>query len=311
MNNINTTDKHPAIFIMGPTASGKTALAMYLYCLFPVELISVDSAIIYRGMDIGTAKPTTDELTKIPLRLINICDPKESYSAATFRSDALRAMAEITLKGKIPLLVGGTMLYFKVLLEGISLLPTANLQIRSQINTWIHKYGSNILHSKLKNIDPEAASKIHQNDIQRLNRALEVFLISGKTFTELTKHSDKTLPYNVHQFAITTEKRQQLYERITLRFNKMITSGFENEVRLLFERNDLHINLPSMRCIGYRQMWSYIEGKIDHNEMVYRAICATRQLAKRQMTWLRNWNDIQWIDSDRTTQILKKIEQIC
>ena len=300
----------PAIFIMGPTASGKTALAMSLRQRFPVELISVDSALIYRGMDIGTAKPTAEELAQAPHRLIDIRDPAESYSAADFRADALREMAAITAEGKIPLLVGGTMLYFKALLEGLSPLPPADPDVRAQIEKQAQELGWEALHRQLQQVDPVSAARIHPNDPQRLSRALEVFLISGKTLTELTKISGETLPYNVQQFAIAPATREQLHQRIALRFEQMMAAGFEAEARALFERGDLHTDLPSVRCVGYRQMWSYLEGEIDYDEMVYRGICATRQLAKRQMTWLRGWESVHWLDSDEPLQALESVAQV-
>ncbi|ANC39694.1 tRNA (adenosine(37)-N6)-dimethylallyltransferase MiaA [Hafnia alvei] len=300
----------PAIFIMGPTASGKTALAMSLRQRFPVELISVDSALIYRGMDIGTAKPTAEELAQAPHRLIDIRDPAESYSAADFRADALREMAAITAEGKIPLLVGGTMLYFKALLEGLSPLPAADPKVRAQIEKQAQELGWEALHRQLQQVDPVSAARIHPNDPQRLSRALEVFLISGKTLTELTKISGETLPYNVQQFAIAPATREQLHQRIALRFEQMMAAGFEAEARALFERGDLHTDLPSVRCVGYRQMWSYLAGEIDYDEMVYRGICATRQLAKRQMTWLRGWESVHWLDSDEPLQALESVAQV-
>ena len=300
----------PAIFIMGPTASGKTALAMSLRQRFPVELISVDSALIYRGMDIGTAKPTAEELAQAPHRLIDIRDPAESYSAADFRADALREMAAITAEGKIPLLVGGTMLYFKALLEGLSPLPPADPDVRAQIEKQAQELGWEALHRQLQQVDPVSAARIHPNDPQRLSRALEVFLISGKTLTELTKISGETLPYNVQQFAIAPATREQLHQRIALRFEQMMAAGFEAEAKALFERGDLHTDLPSVRCVGYRQMWSYLEGEIGYDEMVYRGICATRQLAKRQMTWLRGWESVHWLDSDEPLQALESVAQV-
>lgn len=300
----------PAIFIMGPTASGKTALAMSLRQRFPVELISVDSALIYRGMDIGTAKPTAEELAQAPHRLIDIRDPAESYSAADFRADALREMAAITAEGKIPLLVGGTMLYFKALLEGLSPLPAADPEVRAQIEKQAQELGWETLHRQLQQVDPVSAARIHPNDPQRLSRALEVFLISGKTLTELTKISGETLPYNVQQFAIAPATREQLHQRIALRFEQMMAAGFEAEARALFERGDLHTDLPSVRCVGYRQMWSYLEGEIGYDEMVYRGICATRQLAKRQMTWLRGWESVHWLDSDEPLQALESVAHV-
>ncbi len=283
---------------MGPTASGKTALAISLRQQLPVELISVDSALIYRGMDIGTAKPSAEELALAPHRLLDIRDPAEAYSAAEFRRDALAEMAEITQKGKIPLLVGGTMLYFKALLEGLSPLPSADPEVRQRIEQMAAEKGWEALHRQLCEIDPVASSRIHPNDPQRLSRALEVFFISGKTLTELTKTPGEALPYDVYQFAIAPANRELIHQRIALRYDQMLASGFEAEARELFARGDLHTDMPSIRCVGYRQMWSYLSGEIDYDEMVYRGICATRQLAKRQMTWLRGWPNVHWLDSD-------------
>lgn len=297
MNDIENLDQPPAIFIMGPTASGKTALSIALRQRLPVELVSVDSALIYRGMDIGTAKPSAEEQALAPHRLIDIRDPAESYSAADFRKDALKEMADITAAGRIPLLVGGTMLYFKALLDGLSPLPSADPQVRQRIEQQAAELGWEALHQQLAEIDPVAAARIHPNDPQRLSRALEVFFISGKTLTELTKISGETLPYQVHQFAIAPVSRELLHQRIELRFHQMLDAGFETEARALFDRGDLHTDMPAIRCVGYRQMWSYLSGEIDYDEMVYRGICATRQLAKRQMTWLRGWGSVQWLES--------------
>lgn len=307
------SEKHsapPAIFIMGPTASGKTALAMSLIKHLPVELISVDSALIYRGMDIGTAKPTVQELAEAPHRLIDILDPTQAYSAADFRADALREMAEITSRNKIPLLVGGTMLYFKALLEGLSPLPQADATVRERIEKQAAEQGWSALHDQLREIDPVAANRIHPNDPQRLSRALEVFYISGKTLTELTKISGETLPYRVHQFAIAPTRREVIHQRIEERFSQMLSNGFEDEVRTLLARGDLHTDLPSIRCVGYRQMWSYLSGEFDYDEMVYRGVCATRQLAKRQMTWLRGWEEVEWLDSEKPDEALSRVIQV-
>ncbi|WP_344965591.1 tRNA (adenosine(37)-N6)-dimethylallyltransferase MiaA [Oceanisphaera sediminis] len=287
-----------AIFLMGPTASGKTSLAMELCRELPCELISVDSALVYRGMDIGTAKPTADELAVTPHRLIDLLDPKEAYSAADFRRDALAAMAEISAAGRIPLLVGGTMLYFKALLEGLSPLPGADAAVRAQIESEARQHGWSQLHEQLADIDPVAAARIHPNDPQRLSRALEVFRISGKTLTELTQSKGDPLPYKVLQFAIAPSERAELHRRIAERFRLMLSQGFEQEVRTLYERGDLHPDLPSIRCVGYRQMWDYLNGVVGYDEMVERGIAATRQLAKRQLTWLRGWPDLQWLGTD-------------
>ena len=273
MSDVTEASLPKAIFLMGPTASGKTALAIALRKVLPVELISVDSALIYRGMDIGTAKPDAAEL-----------------SAA--------------------LLVGGTMLYFKALLEGLSPLPSADPEVRARIEQQAAEQGWNALHQQLQEIDPVAAARIHPNDPQRLSRALEVFFISGKTLTELTQTSGDALPYKVHQFAIAPASRELLHQRIEQRFHQMLASGFEAEVRALFARGDLHTDMPSIRCVGYRQMWSYLNGEIPYDEMVYRGVCATRQLAKRQVTWLRGWEGIHWLDSEQPEQALNKVLQV-
>ena len=297
-----------AIFLMGPTASGKTDLAIQLRQKLPVEVISVDSALIYRGMDIGTAKPSKAELALAPHRLIDICDPAESYSAANFRTDALREMQEISAQGKIPLLVGGTMLYYKALLEGLSPLPSADEKVRSEIEAKAALIGWGGLHQELSKIDPISAQRINPNDSQRINRALEVFYLTGKTLTELTAQKGEALPYDILQFAIAPEQREVLHLRIDQRFHKMIELGFQQEVEKLYRRPDLNENLPSIRCVGYRQMWEYLRGDYDHDEMVFRGICATRQLAKRQITWLRGWTSpIQWLDSLQPAQALEKV----
>ena len=302
--------KPAALFLMGPTASGKTALAIELRQHLPVEIISVDSALVYKGMDIGTAKPDAAELALAPHRLIDILDPSVAYSAADFRRDALAAMHEITAQGKIPLRVGGTMMYFKALLEGLSPLPSADPEIRAQIETRAAQEGWQVLHDELSRIDPVAGARIHPNDPQRLSRALEVYYISGKTMTELTETAGENLPFNAYQFAIAPADRKILHQRIEMRFQMMLKAGFEDEVRALYQRGDLHPDLPSIRCVGYRQMWSYLAGEISYDDMVYRGICATRQLAKRQMTWLRGWEGVQWLDSEQPEQSLKAVMQV-
>ena len=299
-----------AIFLMGPTASGKTDLAIQLRQHLPVEVISVDSALIYKGMDIGTAKPGKEELALAPHRLIDILDPAESYSAMNFREDALREMAEISAQGKIPLLVGGTMLYYKALIDGLSPLPNADEKVRSEIEAKAELVGWAELHKALEKIDPVSAARINPNDSQRINRALEVFYLTGNSLTELTEQKGESLPYNVLQFAIAPEDRAILHERIELRFHKMMELGFKAEVEKLFARSDLHLDLPSIRCVGYRQMWEHLQGQYDLDEAVYRGICATRQLAKRQITWLRGWKTpITRLDSLKNEQNLKKITQ--
>ena len=287
-----------AIFLMGPTASGKSALAMELVQRLPCDIISVDSALVYRGMDIGTAKPTAAELAVAPHRLIDLLDPTQAYSAADFCRDALREMAAISAAGRIPLLVGGTMLYYKALLEGLSPLPEADPQIRSQIEAEAQDVGWAALHQQLLQLDPVAGARIHPNDPQRLSRALEVFRITGKTLTELTQQQGSELPYRTLQYAIAPSDRAVLRQRIAERFDAMLAQGFEAEVRQLFERGDLTPDLPSIRCVGYRQMWDYLAGVIDYEEMRYRGTVATNQLAKRQLTWLRGWSHpLTWLET--------------
>lgn len=303
-------DKPLAIFLMGPTASGKTALAVELVQRFPMEIISVDSALIYKGMDIGTAKPDADLLAKAPHRLISFLDPAESYSAADFRTDALREMAAITAAGKIPLLVGGTMLYFKVLREGIADLPSADEAVRTQLLAEAAQKGWPALHAELQQIDPVAAARIHPNDPQRLQRALEVYRSTGQTLTHWQQRqkagsSDDSwggnadsFPYRVINIAVCPPDRKQLHQRIAIRFRAMLQQGFHEEVKALYERGDLHPDLPSMRAVGYRQMWDCLAGKTGYAEMEERGIAATRQLAKRQITWLRSWKELHWFDPD-------------
>ena len=227
--------------------------------------------------------------------MINIKDATESYSAAEFCRDALQEIAEIRAKNRIPLLVGGTMMYFKSLIDGISPLPAANAEIRADINAEAELHGWEYMHQQLAKIDPQSANRIHQNDPQRLTRALEVYRISGHTLSQLTEIKGDRVEGDVLQFAIAPKERTSLHERIALRFEQMIAQDFEQEVVQLKERSDLHGDLPSIRCVGYRQMWQYLEGDFDHDEMIFRGVCATRQLAKRQLTWLRNWPNIRWL----------------
>jgi tRNA dimethylallyltransferase len=288
----------PVICLMGPTASGKTALAIELVEHLQAEIISVDSALIYRGMDIGTAKPSAAELALAPHRLIDILDPTEAYSAADFRRDALVHIEDIRNKGKVPLLVGGTMLYYKALLDGISPLPEASPEIRAQLERRALDVGWATLHEELAKVDPVSAERIHPNDPQRINRALEVFMVSGRSLTDWTTDKGDPFPFPVKQFAIAPTDRAVLHERIEFRFMQMLQQGFEEEVLKLRHRGDLHPNLPSMRCVGYRQMWDYLDGLVSYQEMVYRGVAATRQLAKRQLTWLRSWQELNWLKSE-------------
>jgi tRNA dimethylallyltransferase len=298
----------PAIFLMGPTAAGKTDLALELARVLPCELISVDSALIYRGMDIGTAKPDKAVLAEFPHRLVDIRDPAESYSAAEFRADALAAMAEITGRGRIPLLVGGTMLYYKALLEGLADMPAADPQVRAELEARAQVEGWQALHDELRAVDPESAARIHPNDPQRLVRALEVYRVSGQSMTAHRQRqaAENTagrtsvggqFPYTVAQLAIAPAQRQLLHERIARRFRLMLEQGLVEEVEGLRQRSDLHVGLPSIRAVGYRQVWDYLEGNLSRAQMEESGIIATRQLAKRQFTWLRGWDDVQWLDS--------------
>jgi tRNA dimethylallyltransferase len=286
----------PAIFIMGPTASGKTDLAIELARQLPVEVISVDSALVYRDMNIGTAKPSAEELAQAPHRLIDIVAPTEAYSAARFRADALREMAAITAAGRIPLLAGGTMLYFRALEQGLSNLPQADEEIRKQLLDEAQQIGWQAMHARLADVDPAAARRIHPNDPQRIQRALEVYMVSGRPLTELQQErTESSLPYRPVKLVQAPWSREELRERIALRFERMLELGFEQEVRELLEKYDLTPDLPSMRSVGYRQMLGYIRGDLEYDEMVRTGITATRQLAKRQMTWLRREKNAIWL----------------
>lgn len=293
----------PAIFLMGPTASGKTDLALALARVLPCELISVDSALVYRGMDIGTAKPDRATLDAFPHHLVDIRDPAEAYSAADFRRDALAAMADITARGRIPLLVGGTMLYYKALLEGLADMPGADAEVRAELEARAEREGLAALHAELQLVDPQSAARIHPNDPQRLVRALEVYRVSGTTMTQLRMQQseaasqDGGLPYTVAQLAIAPAQRQILHERIAQRFDLMLEQGFVAEDERLHRRGDLHGEMPSIRAVGYRQVWDHLEGRLSAAQMRERGIIATRQLAKRQFTWLRSWQNVQWLDS--------------
>lgn len=308
-------NKPKAIAMMGPTASGKTDLAIFLREHFPVELISVDSALVYKGMDIGTAKPDKQTLARAPHRLIDFLDPSESYSAARFREDALREMADIVAQGKIPLLVGGTMLYFRALLHGLSELPSADPEIRQQLEKQAAEIGWDGLHKRLAEVDPVAAGRIHPNDPQRISRALEVYELTGKSLSYLQEENRRQwdLPYQFIKIAVSPADRSVLHQRIEQRFQQMLEQGFIAEVEKLYARDDLNESLPAIRAVGYRQVWQYLQGKLDYNEMVEKAIVATRQLAKRQLTWLRSEEELVWFDSlqpDYQQDVLKYLEGI-
>lgn len=289
----------PAIFLMGPTASGKTALAVELVKHFPCDIISVDSAMIYRGMDIGTAKPGAEILRIAPHRLIDILDPVESYSAGRFREDALAAMMAIASSGRVPLLVGGTMLYFHALQHGLAELPTADSRIRAELDARAAKQGWVVLHAELACVDPAAAARINANDPQRIQRALEVFYLTGQPLSELQNAGAvQSLPYRVIKLAITPSNRVLLHARIAQRFHDMLALGFVKEVAGLRARGDLTITHGSMRSVGYRQLWGYLEGACSLETAVQRGIVATRRFAKRQLTRLRAEKDVRWLQSD-------------
>ena len=289
----------PAVFILGPTASGKTGLALELARHFPCEIISVDSALVYRDMDIGTAKPSVEELAAVPHHLIDVIDPAESYSAARFREDALRLMEEITGRGKLPLLVGGTMLYYRSLEQGLSDLPEADARLRQALEEQMETQGLEALHQRLKEIDPESAGRIKPTDPQRILRALEVYELTGSPLSEhYAKQQKDPLPYRVLRIALVPSDRQLLHQRIEQRFDQMLQQGFVDEVRRLYTRGDLDDSLPSIRAVGYRQVWQYLEGEWDYDTMRYKGIVATRQLAKRQLTWLRSTEGLEIYDSE-------------
>jgi tRNA dimethylallyltransferase len=287
-----------AIFLMGPTASGKTALAVELRKRFPVDIISVDSALVFRGMDIGTAKPDAETLRIAPHALINIREPEEVYSAADFRSDALAGMSEITQRGRVPLLVGGTMLYFHALARGLATLPAADAGVRQAIEKQARDDGWPALHSRLAEQDPEIAGRIHPNDPQRISRALEVIELTGKKMSRLQREQEQQdLDYRVLRIVACPQPRAVLHQRIELRYRQMLAEGFLEEMQTLRKRKGLRRDMPSMRCVGYRQAWSYLEGEISFEEMCQKALAATRQLAKRQITWLRRETGALWYDS--------------
>lgn len=295
---------------MGPTASGKTNLAIDLLTYLEFEIVSVDSALIYRGMDIGTAKPSRLILNQAPHRLIDTHDPSEIYSAAEFRTDAINAIEEIIKKGRIPLLVGGTMLYFHVLQQGIATLPPANQLVREQLKKELKDFGLKKLHERLSIVDPIAAQRIHPNDPQRILRALEVALVSGKTLTELQRTLTRSSPYFFINIALIPDDRTLLHEAITGRFQAMLDLGFIEEVEKLFKRGDLHANLPAVRTVGYRQIWNYLLNSISYTEMQDLTLIATRQLAKRQLTWLRSWQELNTFASNHKENVKKIIELI-
>jgi tRNA dimethylallyltransferase len=297
-----------AIVITGPTACGKSDLALEIARRFPIEIVSVDSAQVYRGMDIGTAKPEKNIQDEIPHHLLDIRDPSNAYSAADFRKDAISQVEDIQARGKIPMLVGGTMLYLKALKEGMATLPPADENIRAVISDMAATQGWSAVHEKLKTVDPESAQRINPNDSQRLQRALEVYEITGKTLTAHHQLKTSPSPFDLFEIAIMPPDRAALHMRIEARFDKMLASGFLAEVQSLYDRGDLDENLPSIKAVGYKQAWSHIQGNIDYATMRETAIIATRQLAKRQYTWLRSWKDLHVIESADVDEALKILQ---
>lgn len=306
---------------MGPTASGKTDLAIALAQRLPVDIVSVDSALIYRNMDIGTAKPTKEELAQAPHALIDIRDPAQSYSVAEFCEDAIVEIEKSHAQGRIPVLVGGTMMYFNALLQGLADMPLTDEVTRAQITAEANEKGWPALHKELMQIDPETAAQIHPNHSQRIERALAVYRISGKTMTAF-RNEQQNNPvngfaekYQLHQFALIPSDRPWLHHRIGQRYQIMLDNGFVQEVEPLFQRGDLHLDLPSMRSVGYRQVWQYLAGDYDYDAMVEKGMAATRQLAKRQLTWLRGWDSLHVLPVEEKTTTLavnfeKNLDQV-
>jgi len=296
-----TADRPLAILLMGPTAAGKTDLALRLVAEFPCSIVSVDSAMVYRGMDIGTAKPSAAILAHAPHRLIDLCEPSEAYSAARFRADALAAMAEIVAAGRVPLLVGGTMLYFRALRHGLAPLPEADPALRQTLTEHAARAGTAALHRWLARVDPVTAARVHPNDPQRIQRALEVYLIAGEPLSVLWQRARaQALPYRTLALIRAPMRRDLLRARIVARFDAMLEAGFVAEVARLRARPDIHPGLPAMRCVGYRQMLAYLAGEDSFATMRQRTLLATGQLAKRQLTWLRAEDDAHWLPDDDT-----------
>jgi len=303
------TDLPRAIFLTGPTAAGKTDLSLMLADEFNGEIVSVDSAQVYIGMDIGTAKPDAAIQAQVPHHLIDLCDPAVSYSAANFRDDALAAMTDITERGRLPILVGGTALYFKALVQPMAAMPPADPEVRAQLQSWLDEAGLEALVAELQRVDVTAWERIDRKNPARVLRALEVQRVSGRPISEFWANSAHDgrgglsasalddFPWQVVQFAVAPDERSVLHQRIEQRFQAMLASGFEAEVERLYRRGDLHLDLPAIRAVGYRQMWQYLAGELDHSQMVDSGIAATRQLAKRQLTWMRGWQGLHWLDS--------------
>jgi tRNA dimethylallyltransferase len=299
---------------MGPTASGKTDLAIALTERLPCDIISVDSTMVYRGLDIGSAKPSAAELAHAPHRLIDICDPADPYSAARFRDDALREMADITAAGRVPLLVGGTMLYFHALVDGLSPLPAADPATREQLSHEAERLGWPAMHRQLTDIDPQAAGRIHPNDPQRIQRALEVYRLTGRTRSELFAQTRvQPFSYRPIKIVVAPDNRSLLHSRIKQRFQQMLKLGLVEESRSLYNRGDLDPQLPAIRAVGYRQVWDYLSGKTDYEDMAERAVIATRQLARRQLTWLRKEQHTEWYeatDPRLTNQVMRHLKTV-
>ncbi|MCV2528568.1 MAG: tRNA (adenosine(37)-N6)-dimethylallyltransferase MiaA [Candidatus Lightella neohaematopini] len=313
INIIKKTNKYPyIILIMGPTASGKSKFAIKLRNYIPVDIISVDSMLIYRGMDIGTAKPSKKILSIIPHKLINIRDPNELYSVGDFYYDAINAINCILKNNRIPLLVGGSMFYFKTLINGLPLLPKSNLFLRKHINNLIKNFGIKLIRYLFNTVNSDITNNINDNDIQRLIRSIEVFLLSKKTIYELTNKQDlKKLPYNIYKFCLMPDNKFILNKRIKYRFYKMLSLGFENEVNTLFNNNKLLFNMPSSRCVGYKQMLSYIIGKISYQDMIKQSIISTQKVAKKQITWIKNsYNNIHWLNNSDYKKSIKDLIRI-
>ncbi len=282
-----------AFALLGPTASGKSTLAMELAAKLPIEIVSADSAQVYRGMDVGTAKPSVAEQKRVRHHLIDLLEPTESYSAGRFRADAVRAIGEIQGRGKVPLLVGGTMLYYRALAQGIDALPAAEPGLRAQIDARAARHGWPALHADLARVDPVTAARLSPNDAQRIQRALEVWELSGKPISELQKAANPELPFTLQAFALVPDDRVELHRRIAERFERMLKEGLVEELKALRKQHDLHAGLPSMRCVGYRQAWGCLEGEYGKAELREKGIAATRQLAKRQLTWLRSLHGME------------------
>lgn len=320
-------DNPPVIFLMGPTAIGKTDAAVYLAKRLPCEIISVDSTLVYRGLNIGTAKPDAETLRHTPHRLMDIREPSAPYSVAEFREDALQEMAEISARGKIPLLVGGTMLYFKALRDGLAQMPETDPTIRARIMAEAGAEGWPAMHQKLAAIDPHSASRLHPNQSQRIGRALEVYAMTGKTLSALqARQTASPFPYRLLQLALIPQDREQLHSRINLRFDQMMSEGFLEEVKNLYKRKDLHPELPAIRAVGYRQVWDYLRlqdplnddgiatgvgESLTREQMIERAKIASRQLAKRQLTWLRSWPELKTVVVDFATDSVSDVGANC